>query len=122
MRGREGLGKIVSCNAGHRGDRYRLQRRRAVEFAAVRSVHFVGSVVLDGPEDVFEAIGRQCGPMLKPVPDGEPGGRRLWMSRQIPVLRSNPSLEAVGPGRISRGRDPRLALDFIKTSAEAARS
>jgi hypothetical protein len=60
-------------------------------------VHFVGSVALDGPDDVFEAIGRQCGPMLKRVPDGKPGGRRMWISWQIPVLRSNPSLEPVGP-------------------------
>lgn len=60
----------------------------------------MGSVALDGPEDVFEAIGQQCGPMLKRVPDGEPGGRRLWISWQIPVLRANPSLEAVGPGLV----------------------
>jgi hypothetical protein len=62
-------------------------------------VHFVGSVALD-PEDVFEAIGRQCGPMLKRVPDEEPGGRGMWISRQIPVLRSNPSLEPVGQGLV----------------------
>jgi hypothetical protein len=64
------------------------------------SVHFVGSVALDTPEEVFAAIGQQCGPYLKRVPDGEPGGRRLWISWQIPVLRANPALAQVGEGQI----------------------
>ena len=62
------------------------------------TVHFVGSVALDSPEDVFAAIGEQCGPYLKRVPDGEPGGRRLWISWQIPVLRANPIAGARRPG------------------------
>jgi hypothetical protein len=64
------------------------------------NVHFVGSVALDTPEEVFAAIGRHCGPYLKRVPDGEPGGRRLWISWQIPVLRANPSLAPVGQGLV----------------------
>jgi hypothetical protein len=63
-------------------------------------VHFVGSVALDTPDEVFAAIGQHCGPYLKRVPDGEPGGRRLWISWQIPVLRANPSLAQVGEGQI----------------------
>jgi hypothetical protein len=63
-------------------------------------VHFVGSVALDTPDEVFAAIGEHCGPYLKRVPDGEPGGRRLWISWQIPVLRANPSLAQVGEGQI----------------------
>jgi methionine synthase II (cobalamin-independent) len=55
-------------------------------------VHLVGSVALDTPQEVFAAAGRLIGPYLKRVPDGEPGGRRLWISWQIPVLRANPSL------------------------------
>jgi hypothetical protein len=66
----------------------------------MRNVHFVGSVALDTPAEVFEAIGRRCGPYLKRVPDGEPGGRRLWISWQIPVLRANPLLAQVGDGQI----------------------
>jgi hypothetical protein len=66
----------------------------------MRHVHFVGSVALDTPEEVFAAIGQHCGPYLKRVPDGEPGGRRLWISWQIPVLRANPSLAQVGEGQI----------------------
>jgi hypothetical protein len=64
------------------------------------NVHFVGSVALDSPEEVFAAIGQQCGPYLKRVPDGEPGGRRLWISWQIPVLRANPSLAPVGQAQV----------------------
>jgi hypothetical protein len=64
------------------------------------NVHFVGSVGLDTPEEVFAAVGRHCGPYLKRVPDGEPGGRRLWISWQIPVLRANPSLAPVGEGLV----------------------
>jgi len=63
-------------------------------------VHFVGSVALDTPEEVFAAIGQHCGPFLRRVPDGEPGGRRLWISWQIPVLRANPSLAPVGEGLV----------------------
>ena len=64
------------------------------------NVHFVGSVALDTPEEVFAAIGQHCSPFLKRVPDGEPGGRRLWISFQIPVLRANPSLVPVGEGQV----------------------
>jgi len=63
-------------------------------------VHFVGSVALDTPEEVFAAIGQHCGPFLRRVPDGEPGGRRLWISWQIPVLRANPLLAPVGEGLV----------------------
>jgi hypothetical protein len=74
--------------------------RQGWRLGAVRSVHFVGSVGLDTPSDVYAAIGRHCGPYLKRIPDGEPGGRRLWISWQIPVLRANPSLAQVGEGQI----------------------
>jgi hypothetical protein len=71
------------------------------------NVHFVGSVGLDTPEEVFAAIGQYCGEFLKRVPDGEPGGRRMWISWQIPVLRGNPSLAQVGdcqyPLRLANG-------------------
>ncbi len=79
------------------------------------NVHFVGSVALDSPQEVFAAIGQRCGPHLKRVPDGEPGGRRLWISWQIPLLRANPMLAPVGQGQVplklAEGADPR-ALHF----------
>jgi hypothetical protein len=70
-------------------------------------VHFVGSIALDTPDEVFATAGELLGPHLKRVPDGEPGGRRLWISFQVPVLRANPDLEVLGS-------DPALALIPLK--------
>jgi hypothetical protein len=57
-------------------------------------VHLVGSIGLDTVEEVFAACGTLLGPYLKRVPDGEPGGRRLWISWQFPLLRASPFLKA----------------------------
>lgn len=57
-------------------------------------VHLVGSIGLATVDEVFETCGTLLGPHLKRVPDGEPGGRRLWISWQFPVLRANPFLAA----------------------------
>ncbi len=54
--------------------------------------HFVGSVGLDTAEDVFRVVGSSLGKYLKRIPDGEVGGRRLWISWQYPVLRAHPLL------------------------------
>jgi hypothetical protein len=56
-------------------------------------VHLVGSIGLDTVEEVFAACGSLLGPNLKRVPDGEPGGRRLWISWQFPLLRASPFLQ-----------------------------
>ena len=58
-----------------------------------RYVHLVGSIGLNTVEEVFENTGRLLGPALKRVPDGEVGGRRLWISWQAPLLRASPFLE-----------------------------
>jgi hypothetical protein len=64
-----------------------------------RHVHLVGSIALDTAQDVFATVGSMLGPHLKRVPDGEPGGRRLWISWQIPLLRANSGLQVVArPG------------------------
>jgi hypothetical protein len=57
-------------------------------------VHLVGSVGLDTAQEVFAAAGRLLGPSLRRVPDGEPGGRRLWTGWQYPVLRGSPFLKS----------------------------
>jgi methionine synthase II (cobalamin-independent) len=57
-------------------------------------VHFVGSIALDSVEDVFRTLGPTLGRRLRRVPDGEPGGRRLWISWQYPLLRAQPFLKA----------------------------
>ena len=54
---------------------------------AHRNVHLVGSVGLGTAQDVFSVAGRMLGGHLPRVPDGEPGGRRMWTSWQYPVLR-----------------------------------
>lgn len=59
------------------------------------SVHLVGSIGLDTVEEVFTTVGALLGPYLRRVPDGEPGGRRLWSQWQVPVLRAHPCLQQV---------------------------
>lgn len=56
-------------------------------------VHLVGSIALDSVEEVYRTVGKALGRRLRRVPDGEPGGRRLWISWQYAVLRSSPSLK-----------------------------
>jgi hypothetical protein len=55
-------------------------------------VHLVGSIGLDSVEEVFQTVGALLGRRLRRVPDGEPGGRRLWISWQYPFLRAQPFL------------------------------
>lgn len=69
-------------------------------------VHFVGSIALDSVEDVFSEVGRACGRRLRRIPDGEPGGRRLWISWQWPVLRANPWLRELDPQPAGRVGPP----------------
>ena len=54
-----------------------------------RHIHLVGSIGLDTVEDVFTAAGKFVKPYILRCPDGEVAGRRLWISYQYPVLRSN---------------------------------
>ena len=54
-----------------------------------RHVHLVGSIGLDTVEDVFTAAGKFVKPYILRCPDGEVAGRRLWISYQYPILRSN---------------------------------
>lgn len=58
------------------------------------AVHLVGSMTLPSVDAVFENTGNILGRRLKRVPDGEPGGRNLWISWQYPLLRANPFLQA----------------------------
>jgi hypothetical protein len=71
------------------------------EAAIPDGVHLVGSIGLDTVEEVFRTAGSLLGRRLKRVPDGEPGGRRLWISWQYPLLRSSPFLRA-DPGGARR--------------------
>jgi hypothetical protein len=51
-------------------------------------VHLVGSIGLPTVDDVFATVGGTIGTHLRRCPDGEIGGRRLWISWQWPLLRA----------------------------------
>lgn len=82
-------------------------------------VHLVGSIALDSVEDVFRTAGTLLGRRLKRVPDGEPGGRRLWISWQYPLLRANGYLKIDAQQAPARGgMFPTLCLGDGVTSAQ----
>jgi hypothetical protein len=82
------------------------------------SVHLVGSIGLDTVDEVFGTVGRQLGPYLRRVPDGEVGGRKLWISWQYPLLRASAFLRPDPSGAIRpTNRFPLLTLaEGIKPS------
>ncbi len=61
------------------------------------TVHLVGAIGLDTVTETFATVGKVLGNRLRRVPDGEPGGRRMWIAWQFPLLRANPFLKAVSP-------------------------
>jgi len=74
-------------------------------------VHLVGSIGLGSVEQIFQTVGKTLGRRLKRVPDGEIGGRRLWISWQYPLLRSSPFLVPDPSGAVHRlSRFPILCL------------
>ena len=74
-------------------------------------VHLVGSIGLDTVDEVFRTLGELLGPYLRRVPDGEVGGRRLWISWQYPLLRASVFLRPDPSGAIRpTNRFPLLTL------------
>jgi len=74
-------------------------------------VHLVGSIGLDTVDEVFATVGKMLGPHLRRIPDGEVGGRRLWISWQYPLLLSSPYLKRDPSGAIRpTNRFPLLTL------------
>jgi hypothetical protein len=62
-------------------------------------------------EDVFRTVGGLLGPHLRRIPDGEVGGRRLWISWQYPLLRSSIFLRPDPSGAVRpTNRFPLLTL------------
>ena len=79
-------------------------------------VHLVGSIALDTVEEVFQTAGTLLGRRLKRCPDGEPGGRRLWISWQYPLLRANAYLQIDQVSLGQAGMFPKLHLaDGVRT-------
>ena len=67
-------------------------------------------------EEVFRTAGTLLGRRLKRCPDGEPGGRRLWISWQYPLLRANAYLQIDPVALGQAGMFPKLRLaDGVKT-------
>jgi hypothetical protein len=81
------------------------------ESQAPKTVHLVGSIGLDTVDDVMRTVGGLLGPYLRRIPDGEVGGRRLWISWQYPLLRSSVFLRPDPSGAIRpTNRFPLLTL------------
>lgn len=79
--------------------------------ATPEKVHLVGSIGFDTVEEVFRTVGATLGRRLSRVPDGEPGGRRLWAAWQYPLLRANPYLRPDPSGAVRKNsRLPQLCL------------
>ena len=75
------------------------------------AVHLVGSIGLDTVDDVFRTVGSILGPYLRRVPDGEVGGRKLWISWQYPLLRASTFLRPDPSGAVRpTNRFPLLTL------------
>jgi hypothetical protein len=75
------------------------------------TVHLVGSIGLGTVEDVFRTIGSQVGQYVRRVPDGEVGGRKLWISWQYLVLRASTFLRPDPSGAVRpTNRFPLLTL------------
>jgi methionine synthase II (cobalamin-independent) len=71
-----------------------------IRIKAPTCVHLVGSIGLDTVEDVFRTTGELLGPYLHRVPDGEVGGRKLWISWQYPLLRASTFLRPDPSGAV----------------------
>lgn len=76
-----------------------------------KAAHLVGSIGLDSVEEVFGIVGPTLGPYLRRIPDGEVGGRKIWISWQYPLLRAQPFLVPDPSGGIRpTNRFPLLCL------------
>jgi hypothetical protein len=78
---------------------------------ALPAVHLVGSIGFGTVEEVFATVGKLLGAYLRRIPDGEVGGRRMWITWQYPVLRGHPSLRPDPSGAVRpTNRFPLLTL------------
>ena len=71
--------------------------------AAARSILLVGSVPLDLPASVFDAIGSRLGRPVKRIPDGETGSRKDWVGWQAGAMKEAKGLEPGGTRPLQGG-------------------
>jgi len=60
---------------------------------ATGRLHLIGSIPLDGSEQVFRALAQELGPYLSRMPDGETGERSRWVYFQRQMLLDHPAME-----------------------------
>jgi hypothetical protein len=81
------------------------------ETTSSRTAHLVGSVGLGTVDEVFRIVGTSLGRHLRRIPDGEVAGRRMWISWQYAVLRTQPFLTPDPTGAVRpTNRFPLLVL------------
>jgi hypothetical protein len=61
-----------------------------------RHVHLVGSVPLSDAREVFTVLGRELGPHLRRMPDGETGERSDWITWLEPIFARHEAFEPSG--------------------------
>jgi hypothetical protein len=101
----------VSASRAYQPRNDETKRKQMTQTPAPKAVHLVGSIGLDTVEEVFGTVGKLLGPYLRRIPDGEVGGRRMWITWQYPVLRANPLLRPDPSGAVRpTNRFPLLTL------------
>jgi hypothetical protein len=101
----------VGDTIGVVASRARTGEEAMTQTPAPEAVHLVGSIGLDSVEEVFGTVGKLLGPYLRRIPDGEVGGRRMWITWQYAVLRANPLLRPDPSGAMRpTNRFPLLTL------------
>ena len=81
-----------------------------------RDILLVGGVGLDSAEDVFRTLGKELGPRVKRLTDGETGfARSVWIQCQKPFFFGHPLLEDMEldpdrPGELRPARVPSKGL------------
>ena len=78
-------------------------------------VHLVGSLGLGSCVEAFTVVGETVAPFLKRCPDGEIGGRRMWIGWQWPLLRASQFLDLSQEGWI-----PNVGLHSLQLKSDAA--
>jgi|SRR5579884_928149 len=61
-----------------------------------RLVHLVGSVPLSDAREVFTVVGRELGPYLQRIPDGETSERSDWITWLEPIFAQHEAFEPSG--------------------------
>jgi hypothetical protein len=76
-----------------------------------RAVHFVGTVPSETVTDAVSRMLESAGPLLRSIPDGEPGDRKNWIVSVIQSFRDHPDLELSVDGDFTDyARAPRFRI------------